>query len=129
GAEIKSIGGKNCLTGINSNGGKATFNVNAEKGGIYAIKFTYSNNEEGGYHDYNVDLIEEYITISANGKEYTLWCVNTNSNYNFNTAVAYVELKEGLNEIVLYNNGSVKFDNRIATSPDIAEIVVNPAVK
>lgn len=129
GAEIKSIGGKNCITGINSNGGKATFNVTAEKSGIYAIKFTYSNNEEGGYHDYNVDLIEEYLTINANGKDYTLWCVNTNSNYNFNTAVAYLELKEGINEIILYNNGSVKFDNRVATSPDIAEIVVNPAVK
>ena len=125
-AQIKETGGRTCLTGITSEGGNAAFTVNAPKAGRYAVTFAYSNNEEGGLHDYNVDLIEEYITITANGKEYNLWCINTYSSMNFLTAVAYIDLEEGENRITLSNSGYNSFNGRVTTSPDIASITVNP---
>ena len=125
-AQIKETGDRACLTGITSEGGRAAFTVNAPKAGRYAVTFAYSNNEEGGLHDYNVDLIEEYITITANGKEYNLWCINTYSSMNFLTAVAYIDLEEGENRITLSNSGYNSFNGRVTTSPDIASITVNP---
>ncbi|MBR4767038.1 MAG: hypothetical protein IK085_09800, partial [Clostridia bacterium] len=125
-ARIKESGGRNCLTGITSESGSAEFTVNAPKAGRYAVTFTYSNNEEGGLHDYNVDLIEEYITLTANGREYNLWCINTYSSMNFLTAVAYIDLEEGENAVKLSNSGFNSFNGRVTTSPDIASITVNP---
>ena len=93
------------------------------------MTFLYSNNEEGGLHDYNVDLVEEYITITAGGKEYNLWCVNTYSEMNYLTAVAYIDLEEGENTVTLSNSGYNSFNGRVTTSPDIASITVNPYIK
>ena len=128
-ARIKETGGRRCLSGITSEGGTAEFRVTAPKAGKYAVTFLYSNNEECGLHDYNVDLIEEYITITAGGKEYNLWCVNTYSEMNFLTAVAYVDLVEGENTVTLSNSGYNSFNGRVTTSPDIASITVNPYIK
>ncbi len=128
-AQIKETGGIKRLAGITSAGGGAQFTVNAPKPGRYAVTFTYSNNEEGGVHDYNVDLIEEYITITAGGKEYNLWCVNTYSEMSFLTAVAYIDLVQGENTVTLSNSGYNSFNGRVTTSPDIALITVNPYIK
>lgn len=128
-AGIKESGGIKRLAGITSEGGSAEFTVNAPEAGRYAFRFVYSNNEEGGMHDYNVDLIEEYITLTANGTEYNLWCINTYSEMNFLTAVAYIDLKEGENTVKLSNSGYNSFNGRVSTSPDIASITVNPYIK
>ncbi|MBO4894748.1 MAG: hypothetical protein J5562_07525 [Clostridia bacterium] len=129
GAEIKAVGGRYALGGITSEGGGASFTVNAEKAGKYALTFTYSNNEEGGVHDYNVDIIEEYITVKTGDEETNAWCVNTYSDYRTLTKVVYIDLTAGENEITLYNSGFNRFNSRVATSPYIYAITVNPYVK
>ena len=43
--------------------------MNAPAAGDYCFTFTYANNAEGGYHAYNVDLIEQYFTVSAAGQK------------------------------------------------------------
>ena len=87
---------------------------------------TYSNNEECGVHAYNVDLIEEYITVEANGEKQELWCVNTMSDDTFGTAVAYLKLKKGGNTIRLSNDGHNSFNSRVSTCPFISDITVCP---
>jgi hypothetical protein len=126
-AEISSSGSRDCITGIDSESGKAEFKFIADKAGMYALTVTYSNNEEHGVHAYNVDLIEEYITIGANGKNYELWCVNTMSESTFAQAVAYITLKEGENIIALYNDGHNSFNGRVSSSPAISGISFCPA--
>ena len=126
-AEIRECAGRNCICGIDSNSGSARFNYSAAKDGLYALTVTYSNNEEGGVHAYNVDLIEEYITIESGSGKYELWCVNTMSGSSFNTAVVYIELTRGDNIITLSNDGHNKFGGRVATSPCISGLSVCPA--
>lgn len=128
-AEIKTVGGRDCLTGINSDGGSAAIEFNASREGIYAITLEYSNNEENGLHAYNVDLIEEYVTITAGDEKHELWCVNTLSDYNFSTATAYIRLNEGMNEIVLSNDHFNSFNGITTTSPNISRITINRAEK
>jgi len=125
-AEIRECAGRNCICGIDSNSGSARFNYSAAKDGLYALTVTYSNNEEGGVHAYNVDLIEEYITVESGSGKYELWCVNTMSS-SFNTAVVYIELTRGDNIITLSNDGHNKFNGRVATSPCISGLSVCPA--
>ena len=126
GAVIQSTGGRECITGINSESGSAEFAVNAPQDSKYAITVTYSNNEEDGAHAYNVDIVEEYITISANGEALELWCTNTYSDYSFGTAVGYINLKQGENIITLSNDGHNRFIGKTANSPNIALIKINP---
>ncbi|MGN0522215.1 MAG: hypothetical protein ACI4IQ_06215, partial [Eubacterium sp.] len=56
------------LDSISCDGSKAEYKVNVEKAGTYAMTILYANNDEGGKHDYNVDLIERYVTVTAGGK-------------------------------------------------------------
>ncbi|MBR3619866.1 MAG: hypothetical protein IKN56_00045, partial [Clostridia bacterium] len=128
-AEIKTAGGRECLTGINSDGGSAVIEFNAPREGLYALTLEYSNNEENGLHAYNVDLIEEYVTITTGDEKYELWCVNTLSDYNFSTATAYIRLNEGMNEIILSNDRFNSFNGLTTTSPNISKITVNQAEK
>lgn len=124
---ISKNGALNCITGIDSQSGSAQFTYNAVSDGIYALTVTYSNNEEHGIHAYNVDLIEEYITIGAGEKECELWCVNTMSESTFTSAVVYIDLKKGENTITLYNDGHNSFNGRVSSSPSISGISVCPA--
>lgn len=125
-AEILESGGRECLGGIDSLSGSASFGYTAAGEGIYALTVTYSNNEECGVHAYNVDLIEEYITVEANGEKQELWCVNTMSDDTFGTAVAYLKLKKGGNTIRLSNDGHNSFNSRVSTCPFISDITVCP---
>ena len=128
-AEIKAAGGRECLTGINSDGGSAAIEFNAPNDGIYAVTLTYSNNEENGLHAYNLDIVEEYVTITAGNEKYELWCVNTLSDYNFSTATAFIHLNAGRNEIVLSNDHFNCFNGIVTTSPNISGIAINRAEK
>ena len=132
GVNAININGEDCsyIDGISCNGGAAEFNVNAESAGAYRVTLDYSNNEEGGVHDYNVDLIERYVTVDVNGSSVgSFWCRNTYSWETRKTVTFTVELKEGINTITLRNDGKTKFNNRDTFAPYIFGISVNPASK
>ncbi len=108
-------------------GGNIEFTVNAEKAGYYAFTVEYANNEEGGYHDYNVDLVERYITVSLDGiKQGNYFFRSTYSWDNFKTGTIVLKLHEGENKIVFANDGSYTFNNNVTYAPDIGSITVSP---
>lgn len=116
-----------CIGWISSeNGGGIEFKVNAPTGGMYAVTIEYANNEEGGYHDYNVDLVERYISLFVNGeKKGNYFFRSTYSWDHFKTKTIMVELGEGENTLTLTNDGSYSFNNRLTYAPDIGSISVN----
>lgn len=113
------------IDGISSEGGKAEFTVNVPEAGGYRMTVTYANNDEGGVHSYNVDLIERYITVEAGGETQTLWCRNTYSWDTVKTATINLELEAGENTISFTNDGSVKFNNTVSHAPHIYSATVN----
>ena len=115
------------VTGISSEGGSAAFTLNAPEAGDYRVTLTYSNNAEGGAHDYNVDLIEQYFTVTAAGTTQRVWCRNTYSDENRATVTFTVSLPAGESEIVFSNDGSVRFDGRGTEAPKLYGVTVNPA--
>ena len=113
------------IENISCNGGSASFKVNVPESGNYRLTVTYSNNEEGGVHSYNVDLIERFITVDVNGEKQNLWCRNTYSWDTVKTATMNILLTEGENIITFTNDGSVKFNNRDSYAPHIFSVTVN----
>lgn len=113
------------IDGISSEGGKAEFKVTVPESGSYRMTVAYANNDEGGVHSYNVDLIERYITVDAGGETQTLWCRNTYSWDTVKTATLNLELEAGENTIVFSNDGSVKFNNTASYAPHIYSVTVN----
>ena len=105
----------------------ATFNVNVKDAGYYNFTIEYSNNEEGGYHDYNVDLVERYITFTVNGENHgNHFFRSTYSWEHYKTKTVVLYLNEGDNEIKLSNDGSYSFNNKVTYAPNIGNIQVNP---
>jgi hypothetical protein len=113
------------IENISCNGGSASFKINAPKSGSYRLTVSYSNNDEGGVHSYNVDLIERYITIDVNDTKQNLWCRNTYSWDTVKTATLNIELTEGENTITFTNDGTIKFKNRDSFAPYIFSVTVN----
>ena len=113
------------IEGISSKGGKAIFNVDVAEAGNYRMTVAYSNNDEGGVHSYNVDLIERYITVETGGETQNLWCRNTYSWDTVKTATLNVHLEAGENTVVLSNDGSVIFNNTPSYAPHIYYVSVN----
>ena len=131
GAEIKTNEtlGINYITGISSESGKAEYVVNAPVKGTYKLTITYSNNRENGVHSYNVDLVEDFITISVNGvKSENLYCRNTYSHDSYTTVTTNIILDEGDNTLTFANDGANKFNDGVTYAPDIAEITVNKTI-
>ena len=122
-----TISGKRIGWIASDKGSYATFNVNAPKAGYYNFTIEYANNEEGGYHDYNVDLVERYITFTVNGENrgnYFFRSTYSWETYKTKTVVLY--LNKGDNEIKLSNDGSYSFNNKVTYAPNIGDIQVNP---
>lgn len=119
------VAGLKYIDSISCNSGMASFNVNAEEEGTYALTILYANNDEGGKHDYNVDLIERYVTITASGESQDVYCRNTYSWDTYKTVTCFVELKEGNNTIELTNSGNRKFDGADTFAPHISSITVS----
>lgn len=117
------------IDGISSLGGRAQYTFKAKSSGVYALTFTYANNDEGGKHDYNVDLIERYVTLAVNGQSRDVYCRNTYSWDTYKTVTVYVKLKKGDNKITLTNSGNYKFDGADTYAPNIAKIAINPMAK
>ncbi len=113
------------IDGISCKSGSAEFTVNAQNKGTYALTITYANNDEGGKHDYNVDLIERYVTVTAGGKSQDVYCRSTYSWDTYKTVTCYVDLEAGDNTITLSNSGNNKFDNQDTYAPYISKLTVN----
>ncbi len=112
---------------ITCESGKALFKISAPKSGKYRVTVKYANNSEGGVHSYNVDLIENYLTVSTNGKAQDIYCRNTFSRYNFKTTTFTLTLNEGENTIELTNSGSYKFNGMTSRAPQIMSVCINSA--
>ncbi len=119
----------NYISGITSDSGTAEFSINASTSGTYKLTVLYSNNEENGVHDYNVDVVEEYITIDINGRTQELYCRNTSSWDTFTTVTTNIELDKGENIIKLSNDGSVSFNGGVTSAPHIASLSINETYK
>ena len=113
------------IDNISNLGGAGTFNVNVPADGDYRVTILYANNSEGGVHDYNVDLIERYLTVTAGGESKDIFTRNTFSKYTYKTMTFNLTLSKGNNEITLSNSGNTIFHNMEAFAPQIAEIRVN----
>lgn len=113
------------IEGVSSLGGKAEFTVTVPEAGDYRLTVAYANNDEGGVHSYNVDLIERYITVTVGGKTQKLWCRNTYSWDTVKTATLNIELEAGENTIVFTNDGSVSFNSTVSYAPHIYSVSVN----
>ncbi len=121
--------GNTYLGGITGGQGKGTFRVNAPEDGDYRVTLLYSNNSEGGYHDYNVDLIERYVTVSVNGSEgRDIFCRNTYSDYTYKTMTFNLTLEKGENEITFTNSGEYSFASLLSEAPFIKTVTVNSVV-
>ncbi len=122
--------GRNYITGISSECGKAEYIINAPAKGTYKLTITYSNNRENGVHSYNVDLVEDFITISVNGeKSENLYCRNTYSHDTYTTVTTNIDLNEGENILTFSNDGANKFNDGVTYAPDISSISVNPTIR
>lgn len=117
--------GNSFVDGISSKGGKAEFTVNAPEKGDYRVTLNYANNLEGGYHAYNVDLIEAMLTVTVNGESQDIFCRNTYSLYNYKTLTFNLELEEGENTVTLSNSGSTLFAGNESFAPRTQSITVN----
>lgn len=113
------------IDGISSDGGTAVYTATISEGGTYKVTVTYSNNDENGVHDYNIDLVEDYITVDVNGTVQNIYCRNTCSWDTFTTVTFNIELQRGDNIITLYNDGSNKFNGNVSKAPHIAKIVIS----
>lgn len=122
--ETNSTVGVDYINGISSESGAASFTFDAPESGVYKMTVSYSANREQGVHDYNVDLVEDNITLSVNGAVTQLYCRNTCGWDNFTTTTANIQLKQGKNTVVLYNDGSNKFNSTDTYAPHIADIAI-----
>ena len=114
-------------SGISSNGGSAQYSVTVPAAGTYKLTILYSNNRENGVHDYNVDLVEDYVTISVNGeKQQNLYCRNTYSNDTFTTVTTNIELTAGENTVTFTNDGANQFNGNETFVPNVSTVTVNP---
>ena len=113
------------LTGVGSQGGSAQFMYTAAAAGDYRVTLCYANNAEGGYHAYNVDLIEEYFTVTVNGQTRQVMCRSTYSEKSFSTVTFTATLRAGENVFTLANDGSVRFNNRETEAPHLKWVSVN----
>lgn len=114
------------VSNITSADGSALISVNAEKAGNYALTITYSNNDENGVHDYNVDLVEDYVSISVNGNlQKELYCRNTYSWDTFKTVTTNITLEQGENTVLLFNDGFNSFNGEESKAPYISSVTFN----
>lgn len=115
------------IDGIGSEGGAAAFTVTTPQAGVYCFTLDYSNNDEGGVHDYNVDLIERYVTVDVNGSRLgNVWCRNTYAWQTRKTVTFMATLQEGENVITFTNDGSERFNGNPTAAPYLFGITVNP---
>ena len=101
--------------------------VHAPEGGDYALVLTYATGRENGSHAYNIDLVEDFVTIKVNGeKAGNFYCRNTMSFTNWSTRTIPVTLQQGDNEITLTNDSENAFTG-VGFAPRIADVACFPS--
>lgn len=107
-----------------------TIPIEVEQAGSYKLSIDYINNEpappivteehpDGYVHPYNTDLVERYAQIIVNEQlPRTVYFLNTLSWDMTKNIVVDIELDEGENTIILYNDNSYKFSNVDQYAPD-----------
>lgn len=124
--DVNTISGKRIGWIASDTGSYATFNVNVKEAGYYNFTIEYANNEEGGAHAYNVDLVERYITFTVNGENRgNYFFRNTYSWETYKTKTVVLYLEAGDNEIKLSNDGSYSFNDKVTYAPNIGNITIN----
>ncbi len=118
---------------------RLTLKVNVKKAGDYKLSMVYANNEpapvmvksngDNYVHPYNTDLVERYAQIAVNGAEAeTVYFRNTLSWDMLRNVVIDVNLKEGENTIVIYNDNSYHFSSIVnSTAPRFDKFEIIPA--
>lgn len=99
----------------------------APHSGYYAFTVEYANSEQGGYHDYNVDLVERYISIFVDGEKQGNYFFRSTYSWDYyktKTVVLYLDAGEHIIEFT--NDGSYSFNNKVTYAPDIGSITVIP---
>ncbi|MBQ6165002.1 MAG: hypothetical protein IJK23_11060 [Clostridia bacterium] len=109
------------IDGISSAGGTLSFPVTAETAGKYNIVLCYASGRENGAHAYNIDLVEDFVTVCVNGeKQKNVYCRNTCSFYAYTTVAFTVDLPAGESVISLSNDGALTFNGGDTFAPRIA---------
>lgn len=116
------------IQSMEANNGNACVKVNVPETGCYKVTLTYSNNLEGGYHAYNVDLIESFVTFTTQNSSENIWCRNTYSWDTYKTVTFNLELDKGENTLILSNNGAYNFNGSVPVTPRIKSLTVNQAI-
>ena len=97
--------------------------VDAPEGGDYALILTYASGRENGVHAYNIDLVEDFVTVKVNGEKIgNYYCRNTMSFTTYDTRTVYLTLQKGENEITLTND-SVNAYQGVGYAPRISGVV------
>ncbi len=116
------------IQSMEANEGTASIKVNVPESGCYRVTLTYANNLEGGYHAYNVDLIESFVTVTTENGSENIWCRNTYSWETYKTVTFNLELEKGENKISFSNNGEYDFNGSVPVTPRIKNITINRAI-
>lgn len=117
--------GRSYISNISSEGGSASATFKLPKSGFYRVTLSYANNNEGGVHSYNVDLIESYLTVTCGEESKNIFARNTYSKFTYKTLTFDLYLEKGENEIVFSNNGKHSFNGKVSFAPQIEYITIN----
>ena len=97
--------------------------VDAPEDGDYALILTYASGRENGAHAYNIDLVEDFVTVKVNGEKIgNYYCRNTMSFTTYDTRTIPLTLQKGTNEITLTND-SVNAYQGVGYAPRIGGVV------
>ena len=101
--------------------------VNAPTDGDYVLLLTYASGRENGVHAYNIDLVEDFVTLKVGGeKRGNYYCRNTMSFTQYTTLAIPVTLQSGSNTITLTNDSENAWDG-VGFAPRISQVVCCPA--
>ena len=101
--------------------------VDAPTAGDYVLLLSYASGRENGVHAYNIDLVEDFVTVSVNGeKRGNCYCRNTMSFTQYTTLAIPVSLQSGSNTITLTNDSENAWDG-VGFAPRIADVLCCPA--
>ena len=120
--ELTGADGKAYYDGLKEDAG-LRLTVNAPESGDYVLLLTYASGRENGVHAYNIDLVEDFVTVRVNGeKTGNYYCRNTMSFTTWDTRAIPLTLQAGENEITLTND-SVNAYQGVGYAPHISGVL------
>ncbi len=120
--QLTGAGGTAYYDGLKEDAG-LRLSVDAPEDGDYALILTYASGRENGVHAYNIDLVEDFVTVRVNGEKIgNYYCRNTMSFTTYDTRTVYLTLRKGENEITLTND-NVNAYQGIGYAPRISGVI------